>query len=126
MGGCQAECGSASGMAAAGMVQLLGGTAEQALDAASMALQNVFGLTCDPVAGRVEVPCLGKNILAGSNALAMAELAMAGFDKVIPLDETIAAMYNVGLSLPVELRCTGKGGLSLTPTSIRIGRKLGT
>ena len=124
MGGCQAECGSASGMAAAGMVQLLGGTTEQALDAASMALQNVFGLTCDPVASRVEVPCLGKNIMAGSNALAMAELAMAGFDKVIPLDETIAAMYRVGLSLPAELRCTGKGGLSITPTSMRIQQKL--
>jgi L-serine dehydratase len=124
MGGCQAECGSASGMAAAGMVQLLGGTAEQALDAASMALQNVFGLACDPVAGRVEVPCLGKNIMAGSNALAMAELALAGFDKVIPLDETIGAMYKAGLSLPAELRCTGKGGLSLTPTSMRIQQKL--
>lgn len=124
MGGCQAECGSASGMAAAGLVQLLGGTAEQALDAASMALQNVFGLTCDPVAGRVEVPCLGKNIMAGSNALAMAELALAGFDKVIPLDETIAAMYKAGLMLPAELRCTGKGGLSLTPSSRRIQRKL--
>ncbi len=124
MGGCQAECGSASGMAAAGMVQLLGGTTEQALDAASMALQNVFGLTCDPVASRVEVPCLGKNIMAGSNALAMAELAMAGFDKVIPLDETIAAMYRVGLSLPAELRCTGRGGLSITPTSQRIQKYL--
>ena len=89
-----------------------------------MALQNVFGLTCDPVASRVEVPCLGKNIMAGSNALAMAELAMAGFDKVIPLDETIAAMYRVGLSLPAELRCTGRGGLSITPTSQRIQKYL--
>lgn len=122
--GCQAECGSASGMAAAGIVQLLGGTVEQALDAASMALQNVFGLTCDPVAGRVEVPCLGKNIMAGSNALAMAELALAGFDKVIPLDETIAAMYQVCLMMPAQLRCTGKGGLSLTPASQRILRQL--
>lgn len=125
IGGCQAECGSASGMAAAGLVQLLGGTAEQALDAASMALQNVFGLTCDPVAGRVEVPCLGKNIMAGTNALAMAELALAGFNKVVPLDETIAAMYQVGLSLPAELRCTGMGGLSITPASRRIERRLG-
>ena len=124
VGGCQAECGSASGMAAAGVVQLLGGTAEQALDAASMALQNVFGLTCDPVAGRVEVPCLGKNIMAGSNALAMAELALAGFDKVIPLDETIDAMYKVGLMLPSELRCTGRGGLSITPAAQRIQQRL--
>ncbi len=124
VGGCQAECGSASGMAAAGLVHLLGGNVRQALDAASMALQNVFGLTCDPVAGRVEVPCLGKNIMAGVNALSMAELALAGFDKVIPLDETIEAMYKVGLLLPPELKCTGMGGLALTPTAKKIHNRL--
>ncbi|MEL7566279.1 MAG: L-serine ammonia-lyase, iron-sulfur-dependent, subunit alpha [Dehalobacterium sp.] len=124
VGGCQAECGSASGMAAAGVVQLMGGTVEQALDAASMALQNVLGMVCDPVADRVEVPCLGKNIMCGCNALAMANLAMAGFDKVVPLDETIRAMAQVGNMIPVELRCTGKAGLSVLKTSTEIWHKL--
>lgn len=124
VGGCQAECGSASGMAAAGVVQLMGGTVEQALDAASMALQNVLGMVCDPVGDRVEVPCLGKNIMCGCNALAMANLAMAGFDKVIPLDETIQAMAQVGSMIPMELRCTGKAGLSVLQTSAEIWHKL--
>ncbi len=121
---CQAECGSASGMAAAALVQLMGGTVEQALDAAAMALQNVFGLACDPVADRVEVPCLGKNILSGCNAMAMANLALAGFDKVIPLDETIAAMDQVGRLLPQAICCTGWAGLSVTETSKIIRHKL--
>lgn len=124
VGGCQAECGSASGMAAAGVVQLMGGTVEQALDAASMALQNVLGMVCDPVGDRVEVPCLGKNIMCGCNALAMANLAMAGFDKVIPLDETIQAMAQVGNMIPMELSCTGKAGLSVLKTSREIWHKL--
>lgn len=124
VGGCQAECGSASGMAAAGIVQLMGGTAEQVLDTASMALQNVLGMVCDPVAERVEVPCLGKNIMCGCNALAMANLALAGFDKVIPLDETVQAMAQVGDMLPSELKCTGKAGLSIQKTSIEIRKNL--
>ena len=117
VGGCAAECGSGSGMTAAGLVQLMGGSAEQALTAASMALQNICGMVCDPVAVRVEVPCLGKNIMAGSNAIAMANLALAGFDGVIPLDETIDAMQEIGHTIDARLRCTGLGGLSLTPTS---------
>lgn len=124
VGGCQAECGSASGMAAAGIVQLMGGTVEQALDAASMALQNVLGMVCDPVADRVEVPCLGKNIMCGCNALAMAQLSIAGFDKVIPLDETVKAMAQVGDMIPMELCCTGKAGLSVQKTSKDIWQKL--
>ena len=124
VGGCQAECGSASGMTAAGLVQLQGGTTTQCLTAASMALQNVFGLVCDPVADRVEVPCLGKNIMAGANAIAMADLALAGFDGVIPLDETIQAMYKVGLTICPELRCTGLGGLATTPASQLLRQKL--
>lgn len=124
VGGCQAECGSASGMAAAGVVQLMGGTVEQALDGASMALQNVLGMVCDPVADRVEVPCLGKNIMCGCNALAMAQLAIAGFDKVIPLDETVQAMAQVGDMLPRELCCTGKAGLSVQKTSKDIWQRL--
>lgn len=122
--GCQAECGSGSGMTAAGLVQLMGGSAKQCIDAASMALQNIFGLVCDPVADRVEVPCLGKNIMAGTNAMAVANMALVGFDKVIPLDETIKAMYKVGTMLPSELRCTGKGGLSITKTSKLIHENL--
>jgi L-serine dehydratase len=124
VGGCQAECGSASGMAAAGLVQLMDGSVEEALDAASMALQNVLGLVCDPVGKRVEVPCLGKNILAGTNALASANMSLAGFNKVVPLDETIKAMDAVGQMIPVELRCTELAGLSVTKTSKKIARNL--
>lgn len=120
VGGCQVECGAGSCMAAAGLVHLMKGTARQAIDAASMALQNVMGMVCDPVGDRVEVPCLGKNIMAGANAIACANMALAGFDKVIPLDETIDSMYKVGQMLPPELRCTGNGGLSITPTAQRI------
>ncbi len=122
--GCAAECGSGGGMAAAALVTLAGGSARQAAEAASMALQNTLGMVCDPVAGRVEVPCLGKNVLAAANALTCANMALAGYDAVIPLDEVIAAMDQVGRSLPMELRCTGLGGLSMTPTSKRIEKKL--
>ncbi len=122
--GCQAECGSASGMAAAGLVQMAGGTVGEGFDAAAMALQNVMGMVCDPVAERVEVPCLGKNIMAGLNAVGCADMALAGFDRVIPLDETIGAMYSCGKMLPSELRCTGRGGLSVTETARTIYEKL--
>lgn len=118
--GCQAECGAGSSMAAAGLVELMNGSAKEATDAASMALQNLLGMVCDPVADRVESPCLGKNVLAGSNALSCANMALAGFDKVIPLNETIDAMYEVGKMLPSELRCTGNGGLSITNTAKKI------
>jgi len=122
--GCQAECGAASGMAAAALVTLGAGSAEQAVAAASMALQNSFGMVCDPVANRVEVPCLGKNVMAAGNALACANMALAGYDPVIPLDEVIEAMDKVGRSLPRELRCTALGGLSVTMTSKAIEAKL--
>ncbi|MEI6566708.1 MAG: L-serine ammonia-lyase, iron-sulfur-dependent, subunit alpha [Verrucomicrobiota bacterium] len=123
-GGCQVECGAASGMASAGLVQLMGGTAREAIDAASMALQNLLGLVCDPVADRVEIPCLGKNILGATNALSSANMSLAGFDAVIPLDEVISAMKSVGESLPSSLCCTGCGGLSITPTAIKLHEKL--
>jgi L-serine dehydratase len=123
-GGCQVECGAASGMAAAGLVQLIGGTARQAVNASSMALQNILGLVCDPVADRVEVPCLGKNIMGASNALNSANMGIAGFDPVIPLDEVIDAMKSVGDSMPSSLCCTGCGGLSVTPTAIKLHKKL--
>lgn len=122
--GCQAECGSASGMTAAALVQLAGGNTSQAISAASIALQNTLGLICDPVANRVEVPCLGKNILAGINAIASADMALAGYDEVIPLDQTIAAQDEVGRLLPDSLCCTGKAGLSVTPASQALAEKM--
>jgi L-serine dehydratase len=122
--GCLAECGSGSGMAAAALVTLAGGSARQAVDAASMAIQNVLGMICDPVANRVEVPCLGRNVLAAANALACANMALAGYDAVIPLDEVIATMDRVGRSIPMELRCTALGGLSITPASKAIENRL--
>ena len=120
VGGCQAECGSASGMAAAGIVELAGGNYKEAMTAASFALQNTLGLICDPVANRVEVPCMSKNVMAATNAISSATMALAGMDPVIPLDEVISTMKSVGQMLPCELRCTGYGGLSITPTAKRI------
>jgi L-serine dehydratase len=122
--GCQAECGAGSGMAAAALVTLMGGAAEVAVAAASMALQNSLGMICDPVANRVEVPCLGKNVMAASNAVSCANMALAGYDPVIPLDEVVRTMNDVGKSIPCELRCTALGGLSVTETSKRIQKKL--
>lgn len=124
LGGCLAECGAGSGMAAAALVTLAGGSAQQATDAAAMAVQNVLGLICDPVANRVEVPCLGRNVLAASNALACANMALAGYDAVIPLDEVIEAMGRVGRSLPMELRCTALGGLAITPAAKAVEKRL--
>ena len=124
VGGCQAECGAASGMAAAALTTLGGGALKQAVAAASMALQNSLGMVCDPVANRVEVPCLGKNVMAASNALACANMALADYDPVIPLDEAIEAMDQVGRSLPHSLRCTALGGLSITETSKAIETRL--
>ena len=124
IGGCQAECGSASGMAAAAIVSLMGGSVEQGMSAASMALQNSMGMICDPVAARVEAPCLGKNISSALNALASANMALAGYDHLIPLDEVIESMDLVGRSLPRELRCTALGGLSVTPAARAIAQRL--
>ena len=114
-GGCQAECGAASGMAAAGLVTLA---------ASSLALQKSLGMICDPIANRVEAPCLGKNIMAAVNALSCANMALAGFDPLIPLDEVIQVMNDVGASLPRSLRCTALGGLSITPAARRIEKKM--
>jgi len=120
VGGCQAECGSGSGMAAAALVEINGGGYGEAMTAASFALQNILGMVCDPVANRVEVPCMGKNVMGAMNALSSATMALAGVDAVIPLDEVISAMDKVGKMLPFELRCTGYGGLSITPTALRM------
>lgn len=122
VGGCQVECGAGSGMAAAAVTAMMGGTIGQCMDAASVALQNITGLACDPVGNRVEVPCLGKNIMGGSNAISSANMVLAGYDRVIPLDETIQAIYEIGKSLPLELRCTF-GGLGKTKTAMNILKK---
>jgi len=124
LGGCQAECGAGSGMAAAALLALAKGTLEQSLAASSLALQNILGMICDPVANRVEAPCLGKNIMAASNALACANMALADYKALIPLDQVIETMDRVGKSLPVELRCTGLGGLSITAASKDIEKRL--
>ncbi len=122
--GCQAETGAGAAMAAAGLVEMAGGTAQEALDAASLALQNIMGLVCDPVANRVEIPCLGRNAAAAGNALTSANMILGGFDPVIPLDETIVTMLEVGNSMPHSLRCTALGGLAATPTAKFLESKL--
>jgi L-serine dehydratase len=124
VGGCQAEGGSAAAMAAAALVTLAGGTLNQSIAAASMAIQSMIGLICDPVGNRVEVPCLGKNVMAATNALACANMALANFDPVIPFDEVVETAKRVALQMPRELRCTNLGGLSLTPTSQAIEARL--
>ena len=122
--GCQVECGASAGMAAAGIVQLFGGTARQAVDAASMAIQNMIGLVCDPIADRVEAPCLGKNISAAVNALSSATMSCAGYNALIPLNEVIETVSNVSKQMPTCVKCTGKGGLAITKTACAIKEKL--
>jgi len=124
VGGCQAETGAASTMAAAGLAYLAGGNLQQCVNAASFALQNELGLICDPIANRVEAPCLGRNIMGASNALASANMALANYDPIVPLDEVVETMLKVGRCLPHELRCTGLGGLSITPSSKTVERRL--
>ena len=111
-------------MAASAIVTLMNGSLEQTLGGASMALQNALGLTCDPVANRVEAPCLGRNVMAASNALACANMALADFAHLIPLDQVIDAMDKIAGEMPHELRCTGLGGLSVTKASKAIEARL--
>ena len=115
-GGCQAEIGTASAMAAAALTHILGGTAQQCADAYAIALGNLLGLVCDPVAGLVEVPCVKRNVIGAVNAVSAANMAVAGITSRIPVDEVIDAMGEVGDALPVSLRETGLGGLAATPT----------
>lgn len=124
--GCQAECGSAASMAAAALVDMAGGSALDACNAAALAMQNSLGLTCDPVAEQVEIPCIGRNVSAVSNAVSSANLAMFGFKGNLPLDDVICAMWEVGHTLPDTLRCTGKGGLCTTPSGKRIKKEVDT
>ncbi len=124
VGGCMAECGSASGMAAAGVVVLKDGTLDQSLAAASMALQSSLGLICDMVADRVEAPCLNRNVMAASTAISCANMALSDYDQVIPLDEVIETMKKVGDAIPNTLRCTGLGGLAITKAAKKLEAKL--
>lgn len=123
-GGCQAEVGAASAMAAAALCNLKGGTPEQCAAAAAMALGNLLGLVCDPVAGLVEVPCIKRNVVGAVNAVSCANMALAGVDYAIPCDEVIDAMGRVGSLLSPDLRETGQGGLAATPTGVKIARQL--
>ena len=123
-GGCQAECGSAAAMGSAAVVEMMGGTPEQALDAAAVVLKNILGLICDPVAGLVEVPCAKRNIAGTVSALTTAEMVMAGVKSKIPFDEVVWAMYKVGKQLPPELRETAQGGIAITPTAERLRQEI--
>lgn len=124
VGGCQAECGTASAMAAAAAVELRGGTPEQAGEACAMVIKNVMGLVCDPVAGLVEVPCAKRNVLGASLAMVMADMALSGITSVIPVDEVITAMGAVGRSLPETLRETARGGIAVSPTGLELHKKI--
>jgi len=120
VGGCMAETGSGGGMAAAALVEMKGGTVEQSIAAASLALQNSLGIICDPIGNRVEAPCLGRNVMAATNAVSCANMALADYEKLIPLDEVIATMKAVGDQIHHTLRCTNLGGLSVTPAAKKI------
>ena len=123
-GGCQAETGAAAAMAAAGVVEMMGGSVEQGIHAASHCLQNVMGLVCDPIAGLVEAPCQGRNAIGVANALISAELCLAGILNIVPFDETVEAMYKVGKTLPMELRETALGGVAATCTGCSLTTKI--
>ncbi len=124
IGGCQEEVGSASAMAAAAAVEAAGGTPEQSSQALAIALSNLLGLVCDPIAGLVEIPCVKRNAIGAGNALIAADMALAGCTSMIPADECISALDKVGRSMPVDLRETGLGGLAGTPTGQAIKAKI--
>ncbi|MBF0778312.1 L-serine ammonia-lyase, iron-sulfur-dependent, subunit alpha [Streptococcus cuniculi] len=119
-GGCQAEVGSAAAMSAAALTLAAGGSAFQASQAICFVIKNMLGLICDPVAGLVEVPCVKRNAMGASYALVAADMALAGIESKIPVDEVILAMYQVGSSLPTAFRETAEGGLAITPTGLKL------
>ena len=123
-GGCQAEIGTASAMAAGALTELCGGTPAQALTASAMALKNILGLVCDPVAGLVECPCIKRNAMGAANAVLCADMALAGVTSIIPFDEVVNAMRSVGRMMNVDLRETAKGGLAVTPTGLEIAKRV--
>lgn len=122
--GCQAEVGAASAMTAAAVTEMFGGSPKQSLDAAAVALTNLLGLVCDPVAGLVQCPCQTRNALGAVNAVICAEMALSGMASFIPFDEMVAALYAVGRKLPAELRETALGGCAATPTGERWKQKM--
>ena len=119
-GGCQAECGSASAMAAAALVELAGGSPKMIAHGVAIALKNILGLVCDPVAGLVEIPCIKRNAAGVANALCAAEMALAGVHSAIPADEVILAMKRIGDAMSPALKETAEGGLAATPTGKRL------
>lgn len=123
-GGCQAEVGSASGMASAAIVEMAGGTPAQSAEAMAITLKNMLGLVCDPVAGLVEVPCVKRNAMGAANAIVAADMALAGITSRIPCDEVIDAMYKIGQTMPSALRETAQGGLAATPTGRELEAKI--
>ena len=123
-GGCQAECGSAAAMAAAALTEMAGGTPEQALHAAAIALKNIMGLVCDPIAGLVESPCSKRNASGVLNALSSADLALAGVESIIPFDEVVEAMYAVGLAMHPDFKETARGGIATTPTGQKLAKTI--
>lgn len=123
-GGCQAEVGSASGMAAAAIVEMAGGTPEQSATAFAITLKNMLGLVCDPVAGLVEVPCVKRNAMGAANAMVAADMALAGIQSKIPCDEVIEAMNQIGQTMPSSLRETALGGLAQTKTALRLQKEI--
>lgn len=123
-GGCQAECGTAAGMAAGALVELAGGTPARIGDAVALAIKNLLGLVCDPVAGLVEVPCVKRNGFATVTALTAADMSLAGVKSVIPVDEVITAMNKIGHALPKSLRETSEAGLAVTPTAKKIEKRV--
>jgi len=125
-GGCQAEVGSATAMAAAAIVELKQGTPRQAINATAIALKSMLGLVCDPVAGLVEVPCIKRNVIGTAIAFSTADIALAGIESRIPCDEVIGAMYDIGRNMPRALRETALGGLAVTPTGQEIKRRIFT
>lgn len=123
-GGCQAECGSAAAMAAGAVVEMAGGSPEEVIQGATLAIKNLLGLACDPVAGLVEVPCVKRNgILAGYSFIA-AEMALCGIESAIPADEVVEAMYQIGRMMPPAIRETAEGGLAVTPTGLKWKEKI--
>lgn len=123
-GGCQAECGSAAAMAAAAAVEMRGGTVEESFHAGAIALKNIMGLVCDPIAGLVECPCAERNVSGAVNALICSDMVLCGMRSLIPFDEVVKAMYKVGRQLPPELRETAMGGIAATPTGIALGKEI--
>ena len=123
-GGCQAECGAASAMAAAAVVEMCGGTPQMCVNACAIALKNILGLVCDPVAGLVEIPCIKRNAAGVGNALVAAEMALAGIESAIPADEVIMAMKKVGDAMSSALKETAEGGLAATPTGKKLCQKV--